>query len=969
MKIDKKATLRIIFWILAYCLLEVVIKGFADIYGEFLWFRVLEYSTVFWTILLTRLGLGLFFGGAFVLVIIINVYLARKMGPPKDQWKLSYRTQDIDSVHIVSVKPENVNKFLIAVCIILGIVMGMWPAIYHWDTFLKFWHKVPFSQYDPVFQKDIGFFVFTYPFYIFLQKWLFCALTILTFLVGLIYIKDKAMSFKLDNFTITRRARAHLSVLNGFILLLIAWDSRLKTLGLLYSSRGVVFGAGYTDMNAQLIAYWVFIVIAAVCAFLFWFNTSAQGWKWPLIGLAILFSLSVLGNRFYPWVFQKFIVAPNELILEEPYIEKNINYTRIGYNLGNIEEKEFPATTNLTIEDIENNYLSIKNIKIWDTNPLKQTYSELQEMRLYYSFVNVDEDRYILNGEKTQIMLSARELDQKKLPDQAQTFENKYFKYTHGYGLCMSPVNSVSDRGLPNLIVKDIPPQSQTPLGITRPEIYYGEITRDFIIVNTKSQEFDYPEGDVNVYTKYEEKGGIPIDSFFNRLVFSIKFLEPKILFTSYITPESQILIHRQIQDRVKTLAPFLAYDRDPYVVVSKTGRIFWIQDAYTTTDKYPYSEQVTLFSDSSSQTGPTLAGNPKIRPLRINYIRNSVKVVIDAYNGAITYYVADDADPIIQTYGKIFPRLFKPFTEMPDDLRAHIRYPRDLFKIQANMYRIYHMGNPQVFYNKEDLWDLPLQRGLTGQAGSPMRGYYVTMRLPGRDEEEFVLMVPFTPDNKSNMIAWMCARCDGPDYGKLQVYKFSKEKLIYGPRQIEARIDQQTEISSQLTLWSQQGSDIFRGDLLVIPIEKSILYIEPVYLLANDQSNLPELKRVIVAYGDKIEMKETLAEALQGIFDAAPSSLPVAHSTQSLNQPSIKGQSIVDLAKMVTYYFQAASKSFQKGDWVEYGQYQEQLQRVIQDLSAALEQNEKLNHAIKDHHNPDQFKDSNFQGDLARKQ
>jgi len=998
MKIDKKTAIRVSLWVLMYFLLEVTIKGFANIYGEFLWFKALKYSSVFWTILLAKGALGLLFGTAFILVAAINVYLARRMGPPKDPWELSYRTQGINEVHVIPLKPKNVNKLLLVVCIVLGVIMGMWPALLQWDTFLKFWHQMPFSQLDPIFQKNIGFFVFTYPVYVFLQKWLFYALILITLLVGFIYIKDKAMNIHLDKSMFTRRARTHLCVLNGFILLLIAWDSRLKTLGLLYSSRGVVFGAGYTDINAQLFAYWVFIIFAAICAFLFWFNTTAQGWKWPLIGLATLFSLSILGNEFYPWVFQKFVVLPNELTKEEPYIMNNIKYTRIGYNLDKIEERDFPASTGLTLKDIEKNFLTLKNVKLWDKSPLKQTYSELQEMRLYYSFVNVDEDRYIINGEKTQIMLSPRELDQGKLPSQAQTFENRYFKFTHGYGLCMSPVNDVTEKGLPNLIIKDIPPQSQPMLNITRPEIYYGETANKFIIVNTKSQEFDYPKGDINVYTKYKEKGGVPIGSFFNQLVFSIKYLEPKILFTGYILPESQILFHRQIRDRVKTLAPFLTYDRDPYVVVSKTGRIFWIQDAYTTTDKYPYSEQVASFSDADlpSQVPSALVADQQGE--KINYIRNSVKIVIDAYNGETTYYVVDEADPIIRTYGKIFPRLFKPLSEMPEDLRAHIRYPRDLFRIQANMYRIYHMGNAQVFYNKEDLWDLPMQRGLTGQGGSPMRGYYITMRLPDRNEEEFLLMVPFTPDNKSNMIAWMCAQCDGPDYGKLLVYKFPKEKLIYGPRQIEARIDQQTEISSRLTLWSQQGSDIFRGDLLVIPIEKSILYIEPIFLIANDQSNLPELKRVIVVYGEKIEMKQTLASALENIFgkeDAGASSLSAAQGEQDkqeaqdaqdeqdeqgLDQTQIKEQSIADLARKVTQYFQSARGSFQKGDWVGYGQYQEQLEKIVHDLSEALEKNDKIHSATTDHqtltdhqtitdHHPDQqISDSNSSKKLTQR-
>ncbi|MEW6381521.1 MAG: UPF0182 family protein [bacterium] len=990
MEVKRKIIFRTALFILLDFLAVVAIREMAHLYGELLWFKSLHYSPVFWTIFLTKWSVWFIFGMAFVLVAGINIYLARKIGAPKNHWELSYRTQEPGGVKVIPLQPEQVDKLLIVACLLLGGLMGLWPALRSWDSFLRFLYQKPFAQVDPIFHRDIGFFVFTYPIYVFLQQWLFCALLITSVLVGYIYVKDKAMNLKPGEISFTRRAKVHLSVLNGFILLLIAWDSRLKLLGLLYSNRGVVFGAGYTDMNAQLIAYWVFIVIAAVCALVFWFNTSAEGWKWPLIGLATLFALSILGNNFYPWVFQKLVVQPNELTKEEPYIQRNIQYTRAGYNLDKIEERDFQASANLTLEDIRKNSPTLKNVKLWDKSPLKQTYRELQEMRLYYSFVSVDEDRYLLDGKKTQIMLSVRELDQNNLPPQAQTFENRYFKYTHGYGLCMNLVNDVTEKGLPNLIVKDIPPASQSLLNISRPEIYYGEKTKDFVIVNTKSQEFDYPKGDTNVYTKYREKSSVPIGSFFNRLVFSIKYLEPRILFTNYLTPQSRILIHRQIKDRVKTLAPFLTYDRDPYVVVSDAGRIFWILDAYTTTDMYPYSERIALASDSdlSSPVMSALSADRKAGMKMINYIRNSVKITIDAYSGETTFYMVDEEEPIIRTYRRIYPRLFKHFSRMPQDLRAHIRYPRDLFEIQAHMYRLYHMSNAQVFYNKEDLWDLPLQRGVTGQTGSPMRGYYLTMRLPDYQEEEFLLMVPFTPDSKSNMIAWMCARCDGPDYGKLLVYKLPKEKLIYGPRQIEARIDQQTEISSQLTLWSQQGSDVFRGDLLVIPIEESILYVEPVYLLANDRSNVPELKRVIVAYGEKIEMKQTLSEALQEIFGQETAQVPSLTASQDPHlleehdlcqiQPAghrMANQSIIDLARRVTQCFQASTDSFRKGDWAGYGRHQEQLGQVIRDLSAALQESDKMRHTLTDHqsdhqsqpHNP--LSDSNFSSRLAHRQ
>lgn len=941
MKVERRFLIdNIVMWfIVVSCII-----GLASFYGELLWFRTLNYAQVFWTIWLARILLGLFFGLVFIMVAGLNVYLARIAQSPKTEWELSYRMEDLNIGKVIHFEPERINKFLILACIILGIVMGAWPAILRWDSFLCYWRQIPFSLTDPIFYKDISFFVFSYPVYIFLQRWLLCASIITITMAGFIYIKDKAINLARGSYKFTRRAKVHMSVLAGFVLLLIAWSRRLKSFELLYSQRGVVFGAGYTDMNAQLIAYWIIICIASICAIIFWINSSAKGWKWPVIGLVTLLTLTILVSIFCPWAVQKFIVEPNELTKEKPYILNNIRYTRLGYNLDQIEERDFEASTNLSFEDIQKNAPTIKNVKLWDKNPLRQTYKELQEMRLYYNFVGVDEDRYTLESEKTQVMLSVREMDQGNLSPSAQTFENRYFKYTHGYGLCMSPVNNMTEKGLPNLMIKDIPPVSQTSLRIARPEIYYGEKTNDFVIVNSKSEEFDYPRGDINVYSRYEGKGGVSIGSFFRRLVFSIKYFEPRILFTGYITNNSRIMLHRNIRDRVNTLAPFLTYDNDPYAVVTEKGRIFWILDAYTTTDKYPYSESYVLALDSglSEQTAQAPSAGRQVWEKSINYIRNSVKAVIDTYTGETTFYIVDETDPIIQTYQKIFPSLFKSFSEMPEDLRVHIRYPRDLFQIQARMYRSYHMKDPQVFYNKEDLWGLPMQKNLSGRIRSLMKGDYIIMRLPERVQEEFLLMIPFTPDNKSNTIAWMCAECDGADYGRLLVYKFPKEKLVYGPRQVDARIDQQTKISSELTLWDQQGSNVVRGDLLVIPIEESILYIEPVYLVATDKSSLPELKRVIAVYGEKVEMGKTLAGVLEKIFDIEnPGS-----STFSLNMETTHSEtdeeSIPDLARRVAKYFQAAQKSIRKSCWMEYGQYQEQLEEAIKDLSAALELEEE---------------------------
>jgi len=638
-------------------------------------------------------------------------------------------------------------------------------------------------------------------------------------------------------------------------------------------------------------------------------------------------------------------VEPNELKKETPYIEYNIKYTLQGYNLDKAEEKDFIASEDLGMEDIIANDATIHNIKLWDKKPLKQTYAQMQELRPYYKFTSVDEDRYMIDGQYTQVMVSARELIQEQLPGEAKTFENQKFKYTHGYGLCLSPVTHVTEKGLPLLMIRDIPPVSHDDLEVARPEIYYGENTNNYVIVNNKSGEFDYPKGDKNVYTNYEGSGGVPIGSIWAKTVFAIRFSDPKILLTGYMKPESRIMFHRQIRERVHTIAPFLTFDNDPYLVLADGGLV-WIQDAYTVTDKFPYSEPYRLSGNIDRPEAPmsplrALRSQARFMGQRINYIRNSVKVIINAYNGKVDFYVSDPEDPIIRTYAHIFPDLFKNLEEMPQELRLHIRYPRDLFKMQTHMYATYHMQDPQVFYNKEDLWEPPLKvegQGETGQYNRPMEPYYVTLKLEDNDREEFLIMLPFTPygDKKNNMIAWMCARCDGAEYGRFLIYKFLKDKLIYGPRQIEARIDQQTEISSELTLWSQRGSEVFRGELLVIPIKQSIIYVEPVYLMAS-QDELPELKRVIVAFGDNVEMRETLDEALKAVFLKHEEIREIGQKEQPVSMvpvPSMEGVSLADLIRQANFLFEEAVQSQRAGDWTVYGKKLSELEAVLEKMT-----------------------------------
>ena len=571
-------------------------------------------------------------------------------------------------------------------------------------------------------------------------------------------------------------------------------------------------------------------------------------WQWALYAVGLYFVALIGLSWIYPAIIQQYIVKPNELAKETPYIENNIKFTRLGFGLNKALEQPFPLKDTLTYADIEKNQATIHNIRLWDRRPLIQTYKQLQEIRLYYDFKSVDVDRYHFKDKYTEVALAARELAPSQLPAPARTWVNRHLVYTHGYGVVMSPVNEVTGDGMPKFIIQDIPPQSINSIQVTRPETYYGEETDEFTIVHTKTHEFDYPKGNQNVYTSYQGKGGVQISSLFRRLVYAYDLSDLNILLSGYITHESRIMFHRIITDRDSTIAPFLAYDSDPYLVVGGDGHLYWIHDAYTTTSMFPYSEPV-----SRGQGRYTF-----------NYIRNSVKVVIDAYNGDVSYYVIDPSDPIVRTYAKIFPTLFKPIDKMPAFLRQHLRYPMDLFIVQAQMYATYHMTDPQVFYNREDLWNIP-QAVFSGAAQSILP-YYIIMRLPGATSEEFILMLPLTPSKKDNMVAWMCARCDGRDYGQLLIYTLSKDKLIYGPMQIEARINQQPNISSELTLWGQQGSSVIRGNLLVIPIEHSFIYVEPVYLQAT-QSQMPQLKRVIAVEDGRLMMEKNLDAALRAVF------------------------------------------------------------------------------------------------------
>jgi len=883
----------IVAGVLALFIFLNILKG---VYTEWLWFSSLDYGSVYTTILKTKILI--FFSAAIIFCILFlgNLVLATRLAPKAEAhfwpWAIVRRVQKILRLNVI------------LGTVLLSLIFGL-AAQGSWEVVLRFFNGQPFGIADPVFYREIGFYVFSMPFLYLLRGWLLGAL-IITLLgsAGVYLLSYTVQRFKFD---LARPVLAHLGGLVIAILGLFAWGYWLGIWELVFSTRGTVFGAGYADMHAKLPAQWTLLTVVFIVMGVILVSVLRRNFRWPLYGVGAWIVAVIIVGVIFPAAVQRFQVQPNELALEKPYIEYNIQFTREAFALNRVEEQPFPAEEAPTIQDIAQNEVTINNVRLWDSRPLKDTYNHIQSMRLYYDFYDVDTDRYIINGEYRQVMLSARELSAEKLAGEAQTWVNRRLQFTHGYGAALSPVNEVSAEGLPILLVKDIPPVGD--FNIEQPEIYFGEKTNDYVIVGTSTEEFDYPMGDENVFTHYQGKDGVSLGSFVRRLVYAWQFGDFNILISGELTPESRVLYYRNIRERVNHLAPFLKLDSDPYLVVME-GRLFWIQDAYTTTDRYPYSHP--------------LGGG-------LNYIRNSVKAVIDAYNGSITFYITDPGDALIRTYQAIFPKLFVPAEQMPESLRVHLRYPEDFFNIQAEVYQTYHMEDARVFYNKEDLWAIP--RELYFGTEQLMEPYYIIMRLPDEEKEEFLLMLPFTPVRKNNTIGWLAARCDGENYGKLLVYQFTKERLVMGPSQIENRISQDTVITEQLALWGRGGSSVIRGNLLLIPLGESLLYVEPVFLQA-EAGGLPQLKRVIVAAGEQIAMDLTLKESIAAIFGEAPPTEPVVEPPAPAEPEEPVAAEIANLIEGAQQHYSKAQQYLKAGDWAGYGEELDALKAVLDQLA-----------------------------------
>ena len=894
----------IIFLILVFIL---SISKIAHLITDYWWFDALGFSQIFMVSLTAKVLLFAVSASFFLIFLLGNLWISSKANPSKS---------------------EIPSKLKIMVALILSFFVGL-ASSQKWFVVLQYLNQETFILHDPIFQKNVSFYVFSLPFIHAVRSFLMACVILTIIMVILDYLQSFIVrmfrqerisrsegpvydvSFQSAIAGMKRNALAHIAVLGSFFFILLAVNHYLARFSIMYSEKGIVVGAGYTDVVVYLPITKILMILALIVAILFYvwifFISGRQNrQKSSILVYAVAFYLLILiiGPTVIPGIVQTYKVSPNEIGLEAPYIESNIGFTKIAYGLADVEEKTFRAEMNLTPEVLANSQETIDNIRILDWRPLTQTYKQTQEIRLYYDLSGIDIDRYEIDGRYTEVMLAPREMNQDQIV--SKTWVNLHTVYTHGFGAVMSPVNSVTREGLPNYLIKDIPPVytvDEPKLQIEKPQIYYGERENDFVLVNTRTEEFDYPKGDTNEYIRYDGDGGVRLDTTMKKLLMAIRFMDIKILLSSDITPESRIMFARDIRDRISKITPFLLLDRDPYITICD-GRLVWIQDAYTVTGNFPYSEK---------------RGS-------VNYIRNSVKITVDAYDGDVTYYIADTTDPIIATYARIFPDQFKSFDLMPEEFKKHIRYPEDLFKIQSDIYNTYHMDDVKVFYNKEDAWQIPYEVYGTSQR-LPVEPYYIIMKLPGESREEFILMSPFTPIRKDNMIAWLAARSDGDNYGKLLLYKFSKEKLVYGPLQIEAKFDQDSEISQQLTLWSQQGSRVTRGNLLVIPIEDSILYAEPLYIQA-ETGQLPELKRMLVSDGERVVMEKDLDSALEALFGRGEI---VARPVKPGEE--IEERSTEELIADAKEYYGAILDSMGK-NWTAFGENFERLGEVLDRLT-----------------------------------
>ncbi len=901
---------RIVVWLLVGLgLLVVFISPLVGLLAEWPWFSALGYERVFATRLVASFTLGVLVGGVAFAFLYANLRFAQRgIVPNPVVVQATAQTPALDVTRLVR-RLALPTALAFALFLALAVSTGWMPV-------LQFLHQTPFGVTDPVFGRDLAYYVFTLPIVTGVLAILTVLVTLSLLACGALYALRGDVVFYRRTVTIEPSARLHLGLLIAAMFVLTALRIYLVRLpGTLYSTTGPLFGASFADLHGTLMGLRIAGVAAILGAVLVLAGLRRKRpGRTVLLAVASYFGVSLLGVVVYPAIVQKFVVAPNELSKETPQLRRHIDATRRAWGLDRVLVRDLSGEARLTERDIQANRPTIDNVRLWDRDPLLQTFGQLQEIRTYYDFVSVDDDRYVVDGRYRQVMLSPRELNSASLP--TRTFINERLTFTHGMGLTLGPVNEVTEEGLPVLFIKDLPPATAVSLAVKRPEIYFGELTDNWVFANTGQQEFDYPSGDENIFGTYTGNGGVVVGGLLRRLVLAAYFRSLKVLLSSDITSASRAMYIRNIRERAHTALPFLIFDADPYMVIDGGGRLRWILDAYTATTRYPYAQ-----------------------PLRngVNYMRNSVKVVIDAYDGSVTAYQADAADPLVRTFAKIFPGIFHPLDSMPADLRAHLRYPEDLFHVQTELYGTYHMAEPDIFYHREDQWQKPVL-SIAPERPDPFLRHMV-MRLPEEKQAEFILMVPFTPRGKDNLASWMVARNDGAHYGELVVYRFPKQSLVFGPTQIVNRINQDTEIARQVALWDQGGSQVIRGNLLVIPIEESLIYVMPLYLRAQG-GRIPELKRVVVAYQNRVVMEETLDAGLAQLFGGpGAATREPARVSETPGAASAVSARAADLARRANESFHRAVEAQRAGDWARYGEELRRLEDVLRQLQVAVEE------------------------------
>lgn len=928
-----RSPLRLI--VAAVALAAFVLPYVVEVATDWWWFGELGHQATYATILSTQAGLG---GAVLVVVfawLLLHVRLAARTLP-------THSTTVSTPEGLTLALPARQDALAIGATLAAGAaLLAALYAASTWREFLAWRLGEPFGVVDPLLGYDVGFYVFTLPVLEHARSLALVLVGVAAVGAGALYLLGGQLALTPFGLRLAGRARQHLGLLGALLLVLVALGAWMQRPLALLEPSSIIRGAAYTDANARLpfaLAETATALAGAGLAVVY----ALRGRAAMAIGAVGIYAATALAGQIYAGAIQRFVVSPNEQVREAPYIQYNIDATRRAFALDAIASRPITGDAELTRADIDRNRATLDNVRLWDHQPLLETFGQIQEIRTYYDFTAVDNDRYVIDGQLRQVMLSARELNPSALPN--RTWVNERLTFTHGHGLTLGPVNQVTAEGLPVLFIRDLPPASTVNLPVTEPSLYFGELSNEYAIVKTRAREFHYPKGDDNVFSTYEGRGGIVLDGLLKKLAFALRFRTYQLLLSDDITSESRLLFDRQIKQRAEKLAPFLTFDGDPYLVVHE-GRLVWMLDAYTVSGRYPYAAE----------------GAPGI-----NYIRNAVKVTIDAYDGTTDLYLAAPDDPIIRAYARAFPSLLKPLDAMPAGLRAHVRYPEGIFAVQANVFATYHMTNAAVFYNKEDQWEVPAI-DTKGQAVR-MAPYYTIMRLPGEANAEFIQMLPFTPRRRDNLASWLVARSDGAGYGQLLSFEFPKQKLVFGPRQVVARINQDQVISPQITLWNQQGSEVIQGTLMVIPIEESLLYVRPLYLRAQ-QGRIPELTRVIVAYQNSIVMDRTLDAALARLFspeairarraqpseaalaaepippppenaepgaEAGPETPPPAAPSASPLPPAIAALPPAELAAEAQATYQRAVAAQRAGDWATYGTELTRLGQILEQLARA---------------------------------